>query len=128
MHRPRGPGATVIGSGTKFDNQCHVAHNVEIGENCLFACGAGIAGSTKVGDRVVFGGKVGCADHLKIGDDAVAMGFTGITTDLEGGRVYAGFPAAPAQQFFKSTALFRRLGEMRRDIRALRKAVLGGED
>jgi len=37
---------TVIGSGTKIDNLCQIAHNVKIGKNMLMAAQCGIAGST----------------------------------------------------------------------------------
>ena len=115
-------GNTVVGSGTKIDNLCQIAHNVELGENCFFASHNGIAGSTKIGDRVVFGGQAGCADHLTIGNDAIIMARGGVTTDLEAGKVYAGFPAQSAQRAMKNYALIDRLGEMRRDIRQLKKA------
>ncbi len=114
-------GDTVIGSGTKIDNLCQIAHNVEIGENCLFASHTGIAGSTRIGNRVVCGGQVGMADHLTIGDDVVVMARGGVTTDVEAGQVYAGFPAGPAGRVMKSYVLIDRLGEMRRDIRRLKK-------
>ena len=36
---------TVIGKNTFLDNQVHVAHNVQIGENCMIAGQVGFAGS-----------------------------------------------------------------------------------
>jgi UDP-3-O-[3-hydroxymyristoyl] glucosamine N-acyltransferase len=38
-----GSGDTVIGEGTKIDNQVHIAHNVVIGRPCIIAgqCGLG---------------------------------------------------------------------------------------
>ena len=39
---------TCIGAGTKFDNLCHVAHNVEIGDDCLLTAMFCVAGSSKV--------------------------------------------------------------------------------
>jgi len=116
-------GTTVIKSGTKIDNLCQIAHNVEIGENCLFASHNGIAGSTKIGDRVVFGGQAGAADHLTIGDDAIMMGRTGVIADMEGGKVYAGMPARPATTAMKTYAMIDKLGDMRRELRALRKEL-----
>lgn len=115
-------GNTVIGSGTKIDNLCQIAHNVEIGENCLFASHCGIAGSTKIGNRVVFGGQAGAADHLTIGDDVVIMGRGGVITDIAAGKVCAGLPARPAQRVMKSYVLIDRLADMMRDIRRLKKA------
>ena len=36
---------TVIGEGTKIDNQVQVGHNVVIGRHCVLVAQAGIAGS-----------------------------------------------------------------------------------
>jgi UDP-3-O-[3-hydroxymyristoyl] glucosamine N-acyltransferase len=43
---------TVIGRGTKLDNMVHVAHNVQVGQDCLLCGQVGIAGSARIGDRV----------------------------------------------------------------------------
>src|SRR5205085_2804736 len=37
-------GDTIIGEGTKIDNQVHIGHDTVIGKNCLFAAQVGIAG------------------------------------------------------------------------------------
>src|SRR5690606_26519599 len=39
-------GSTIIRRGVKLDNQIHIAHNVEVGENTVIAAQTGIAGST----------------------------------------------------------------------------------
>ncbi len=39
-------GATRIGRGTKLDNLVQIAHNVEVGEDCILVSQAGIAGSS----------------------------------------------------------------------------------
>jgi UDP-3-O-[3-hydroxymyristoyl] glucosamine N-acyltransferase len=49
-------GQTVIGRGTKIDDQVHVAHNVTVGEHTILVALVGIAGSTTVGTYVVMGG------------------------------------------------------------------------
>lgn len=46
-----GLGPTRIGRGTKIGNLCQVAHNVELGEDCLLAGRVQIGGGTRVGDR-----------------------------------------------------------------------------
>jgi UDP-3-O-[3-hydroxymyristoyl] glucosamine N-acyltransferase len=48
-------GSTIIRSGTKLDNLLQVAHNVEIGEDCVIAAQTGISGSTKIGKRAMIG-------------------------------------------------------------------------
>jgi UDP-3-O-[3-hydroxymyristoyl] glucosamine N-acyltransferase len=37
-------GDTIIGEGTKIDNQVHVGHDTVIGKKCLIASQTGIAG------------------------------------------------------------------------------------
>jgi len=37
-------GTTIIGAGTKMDNQIQIGHDCVIGKNCLFAAQVGIAG------------------------------------------------------------------------------------
>ena len=61
---------TVIGEGTKIDNQVQIGHNVTIGRHCLLAAQIGLAGSLTIGDNVALGAKVGINNHLKIGDGA----------------------------------------------------------
>ena len=50
---------TVIGEGTKIDNQVQIGHNVTIGRHCLLAAQIGLAGSLTIGDNVALGAKVG---------------------------------------------------------------------
>ena len=50
-------GETRIGAGTKLDNLCHIAHNVEIGRDCLLTAMFVTGGSAKLGDRVVASGQ-----------------------------------------------------------------------
>jgi len=50
---------TVIGEGTKIDNQVQIGHNVTIGRHCLLAAQIGLAGSLTIGDNVALGAKAG---------------------------------------------------------------------
>lgn len=43
---------TVIGEGTKIDNLCHIAHNCQIGKNCIIIAGATLCGSVHLEDNV----------------------------------------------------------------------------
>ena len=54
---------TVIGEGTKLDNQVQVGHNCRIGKHNLLVSQVGIAGSCTTGDYVVLAGQVGVGDH-----------------------------------------------------------------
>ena len=105
---------TVIGRGTKIDNLVMVAHNVQVGEDCLFAGQVGIAGSAVIGDRVVLGGKVGVSDNVTVGSDVVAGGYTFIATNVPGGRAILGVPATRMDgqiQIIKAVRRLPRLAE-----------------
>ena len=59
---------TRVGDGTKIDNLVMIAHNVEIGRDCLICGHVGIAGSVRIGNNVVLAGKTGVSDNVFIGD------------------------------------------------------------
>ncbi len=114
---------TRIGDGTKIDNLVMIAHNVTVGNDCLFAGQTGIAGSTQIGDRVVFGGQVGVADNIFVGDDVIAGGGTKILSNAPGGRVMLGYPGQKMETFVEGSRNVRRLGRLMRQVAELQKAV-----
>jgi UDP-3-O-[3-hydroxymyristoyl] glucosamine N-acyltransferase len=116
-------GATRIGRGTKIDNLVHIAHNVEIGEDCALAAAVFIAGSTRIGNRVLIAGWVGINDHIEIGDDSIVMADTGVSRSLPPGSVVAGHPAQPRIAQRRSEASYRRLPEIFRRIRDLERRI-----
>lgn len=114
---------TEVGSGTKIDNLVHLAHNVVIGRDCLFAGMSGVAGSTRIGDRVVFGGKVGVADNINVGDDVVAGGGSKIVSNVPTGRAVMGYPAMKMETHVEIYKGLRRLPRLFAQVAALQKAV-----
>lgn len=102
-------GDTIIGQGTKIDNQCHLGHGVVVGKHCLMAAKVAIAGKTILGDHVTLYGQVGIAQSLHIGDKAVVLAQSGVAKSLPGGQTYMGSPAAPYRTFFKEQASLRKL-------------------
>ena len=95
---------TRIGTGTKIDNLCQVAHGVIIGCECFLAAGTGIAGGVVVGDRVMFGGHSGVANKIKIGDDAGVGAHSGVFRDVKAGEKILGYPATTAIECFRMMA------------------------
>lgn len=102
---------TIIGEGTKLDNLVQIAHNCKIGRHCMFTGQVGIAGSTTIGDFVTMGGQSGSADHVTIGDFSIIAAKAGVTKNLAGGNIYAGFPAKPYKEWQRETAIVSRLGK-----------------
>ncbi|GAB4384513.1 MAG: UDP-3-O-(3-hydroxymyristoyl)glucosamine N-acyltransferase [Salibacteraceae bacterium] len=88
---------TVIGRGTKIDNQVHIGHDTRIGERCLIAAQVGIAGCVTIGDEVTIWGQVGCIANVTIGKGAVILAQSGVGSSLEAGKTYFGSPAAEAK-------------------------------
>jgi UDP-3-O-[3-hydroxymyristoyl] glucosamine N-acyltransferase len=46
---------TVIMDGVKIDDHCHVAHNVQVGENTIITAGSVLSGSSSLGNAVWLG-------------------------------------------------------------------------
>ncbi len=105
-------GSTVVRKGCKIDNQCAIAHNVEVGANTVMAAQTGIAGSTRIGEHCIMGGQVGIAGHLTIADNTTFAGQTGIIGNVkESGKVLMGTPGIPYKEYFRSYAMFKKAGK-----------------
>lgn len=100
---------TVIGEGTKIDNQVQIGHNVTIGRHCLLAAQIGLAGSLTIGDNVALGAKVGINNHLKIGDGAQVTAMSAVKDDIPPGGRWGGHFAKPTKQWFREIVAVERL-------------------
>lgn len=116
-------GSTVIGSGTKIDNQVQIGHNCKIGKRNLICSLVGIAGSCTTGDNVVMAGQVGIGDHINIGQKTILGAKAGVMADIPEGQVYVGIPATPAKQQMTIIAATHRLPEMRKKIKQLEREL-----
>ena len=110
---------TLICRGTKIDNLVQVAHNCQIGEDCVIVAQAGIAGSARLGKNVTLGGQVAIVGHITIGDHAMISGQSGVMGNVAAGEVLSGTPAIPHQKRLKSAAVFPHLPEMRKTLNRL---------
>ena len=109
-------GETRIGAGSKIDNLVQVAHGVTVGRNALLAAQVGIAGSTTIEDSVTLAGQVGVSGHITIGKGTIATAQTGIPNSVEPGSFISGYPAITNRDWLKSSAVFRKLPELRKAI------------
>ncbi|MGO9954356.1 MAG: UDP-3-O-(3-hydroxymyristoyl)glucosamine N-acyltransferase [Dissulfurispiraceae bacterium] len=115
-------GATVIGRGTKIDNQVQIGHNVKVGRGAILVSQVGIGGSSTLGDGVVLGGQAGVADHTTIEAGAMLAAKGGFMGTVKKG-VYSGGPAIPHRDWLKSTAIFAQLPELKKKIRELEEKI-----
>ncbi len=99
---------TTIGSGTKIDNLCQIAHGVVVGNECFLAAGVGIAGGCVIGDRVLLGGHVGLANGVKIGNDASVGANSGVFRNVPDGETHMGYPAGPGTEFMRHYAWLKK--------------------
>jgi UDP-3-O-[3-hydroxymyristoyl] glucosamine N-acyltransferase len=116
-------GATVIGEGTKIDNQVMIAHNCRIGRHNMLCAQVGIAGSTTTGDYVVMAGQVGVRDHVHVGDRAVLGAMAGVINDVPDDARLVGIPATPEREQMVKQAALAKLPEMRRQLKQLQATV-----
>ena len=100
---------TVIGEGTKIDNQVQIGHNVTIGRHCLLAAQIGLAGSLTIGDNVALGAKVGINNHLRIGDGAQVTAMSAVKDDIPANGRWGGHFAKPTRQWFREILAVERL-------------------
>jgi UDP-3-O-[3-hydroxymyristoyl] glucosamine N-acyltransferase len=116
-------GESRIGRGSKLDNLVQVGHSCTIGEDTLLCAQVGLAGSSHIGSRVILAGQAGVAGHLTIGDDVVLTAKSATSHDIPAGKVISGIPAFDNKDWLRSTAAFRRLGEIQRTVRQLEKKI-----
>ncbi|BCM93217.1 UDP-3-O-acylglucosamine N-acyltransferase [Abditibacteriota bacterium] len=116
-------GATRIGEGTKVDNLVQIAHNVQIGKNCILCGQVGLSGSVVVEDNVIMAGQAGLRDHVKIGKGAILGAKAGIMADVGEGEFVSGAPAIANREYMKMNAALRKLPEMTRQLRRMEKLV-----
>ncbi len=121
-------GESRIGRGSKVDNLVQIGHSCTVGEDTLLCAQVGLAGSTHIGNRVILAGQAGVAGHLTIGDDVVLTAKSATSHDIPAGKVISGIPAFDNKDWLRSTAAFRRLGEMQRTLRDLERRIIAAAD
>ena len=104
-------GDTIIGEGSKLDNQIQIGHDTVLGKKCLIASQVGIAGCVVIEDEVTIWGQVGTASGITIGKKAVIHGQTGVTKSVAGGKTYWGTSVQEAKSELKDKAYIKKIPE-----------------
>ena len=116
-------GATIIRKGVKLDNLIQIAHNVEVGSNTVMASQVGVAGSTKIGEWCMLGGQVGVAGHITIGNKVNMGAQSGVHGSIKDGEALIGTPPIGLKNYFKSSAVFKKLPDMYLELNSLKKEM-----
>ena len=116
-------GESRIKRGAKIDNLVQIGHSCTVEEDTLICAQTGLAGTSVIGKRVILAGQVGIAGHLKVGDDVVITAKSATSHDVENGKVLSGIPAFDNREWLRSTAAFRRLGEIAKSIRDIQNRL-----
>lgn len=113
---------TVLADGVIIDNQCQIAHNVEIGENTAMAACSVVAGSTTIGKNCSIAGLVGINGHISICDGVVMTGMSMMTKNITQPGVYSsGMPAEPNKQWRKNMVAMRNIVSLNQRVKTLEK-------
>lgn len=104
--------STIIGEGSKLDNQVQIGHDTIIGKRCLIASQVGIAGCVVVGDYVTIWGQVGITSAITIGEKAVISAQSGVSKSLAPNKSYFGTPADDFRTKYKELASIKRIPEI----------------
>ncbi|GHV53162.1 UDP-3-O-acylglucosamine N-acyltransferase [Synergistales bacterium] len=117
-------GTTRIRRGSKLGSLVHIAHNCDIGEDCVMSGFTATGGSVSIGRGCIVAGMAGISDHVKIGDGVTVGGRAGVTKDIKSGLVVSGFPAREHKEEIRFQASLRRfqnyadrLGRLEKTIR-----------
>ncbi len=104
--------STIIGEGTKIDNQVHIGHDTVIGKRCLIASQVGISGCVIIEDFVTIWGQAGITSGITIGEKAVISAKSGVSKSLAGHKSYFGIPADDFRKKYKEIAAIRLIPEL----------------
>lgn len=83
---------TVVGDGSKIDNLCHIAHNVNIESNVMIIAGSVIAGSVHLSKGAYIAPGAIIKNQTKVGRNSLIGIGTLVLNDVEEDKVVYGVP------------------------------------
>lgn len=116
-------GETRVKRGAKIDSLCQIGHACTVGEDNIICGQTGLAGSTVLEENVVMAGQTGSAGHLTIHKNAIVWAQSGIGRDVPEGAIVSGSPAFDGADWLRSTAMYPKLPDLMKTVRALERRV-----
>jgi UDP-3-O-[3-hydroxymyristoyl] glucosamine N-acyltransferase len=117
-------GDTRIADNVIIDNQCQIAHNVEIGYGTAMAGGTIMAGSLKVGKYCIIGGASVFNGHMEICDGVTITGMAMVMRPITEPGVYSsGIPLQTNKEWRKTAARVMRIDDMHKRLSRLEKQL-----
>lgn len=92
-------GDTLIRTGARIDNQCHISHNVEIGQHAAVIAQSMVGGSAKIGDYAWLAPAAIIMNQARVGVRAVVGLGAVVVKSVPDGETFMGSPAVPAAEF-----------------------------
>ena len=104
---------TRLGNRIKLDDQVHIGHNCDFGDDCVLAGQTGIGGSVRLGRGCMMGGKGGAINSVTLADGVwvAPMSFAFKSCDEEGGRLSSFIPALPHKEWMSMFKNLKKLGK-----------------
>lgn len=109
---------TVIGEGTKLDNQVQIGHDTVVGKHCLLGAKCSVAGVTVIEDDCLIWAEVAINKDLVIGKGTVILATSKVDKSLDGGKTYFGAPAKEFRQAWKEMAYVKEIPNIINTLKA----------
>ncbi len=116
-------GETRVKRGAKIDSLCQIGHNCVVGEDNIICGQTGLAGSTTLEENVIMAGQTGSAGHITIHKNATVWAQSGLNRDVPEGTIVSGYPAFEANDWLRASAVYPKLPEMLKTLRALERRI-----
>ncbi len=112
---------TRIRRGTKMDNYCHIAHNVEVGENSVLTAGFLVGGSTKLGKNLMTAGGVHITGHVQVAENVILTGRAGVTSSIKESGIYGGYPLETHRESLKTLVTIPQMKVIKKQVARILK-------
>ncbi len=116
-------GETRVKRGAKIDSLVQIGHACVVGEDNIICSQTGLAGSTILERNVLLAGQVGLSGHLTVHEGAIVYAQSGVGHDVPANTRISGSPAFDASEWLRAIMAFKKLPEMLKTMRELKKKL-----